>query len=157
MPDPAAAQKMFRFLFYTTALLFLLLLYPFTDSNSPMFTMQGLPWWELPVSSASCFLLLRALYPRAKENEIKEEYEAASRTDPFLTFDAFLWSRYPNLFDGYANNQHMAIAMVATCLSRADKLDFAKTVFITARKTKDVRKSVDDIVEVLSRHLAEAQ
>ncbi|EPY37615.1 hypothetical protein AGDE_06319 [Angomonas deanei] len=134
-----------------SALLFLLLIVPLTDKNSPMFRMQGMPWWELPVGTSSCILLLRILYPRSEENHIKEEFEAECKKNIYLTLDQFINWRYPHLFDGYRYNQAQVIATVAACLSAASDLKFAKTMYKAVGRNKDTKNSVDEVVDAIRR------
>lgn len=148
---PDAARKMFNFLFYLTALLFLMMMVPLANQNSPMYTMQGLPWWELPIGSAAYFLLLRALYSRREQNRIKTEFENASRANPSLTFDQFMTHNYPTMFQGYRTSQPEMVAAVSACLSSAKDLKFAQTMVRAAGRAKDPRASTDDVMDALRR------
>lgn len=148
---PDSARKMFNFLFYFTALLFLLVMAPLANQNSPMYTMQGLPWWELPISSAAYFLLLRALYSRREQNRIKAEFENAARANPVLTFDQFMTLNYPTMFQGYRTSQQEMVAAVSACLSSAKDLKFAQTMVRAAGRAKDPRASTDDVMDAMRR------
>ncbi|KAG5498779.1 hypothetical protein JKF63_03068 [Porcisia hertigi] len=148
---PDMARKMFNLMFYLTALLLLMLMVPLANSNSTFYTMQGLPWWELPIGSAAYFLLLRALYPRSEQNRIKTEFENAARTNPTLTFDQFITKNYPTMFQGYRTSQPEMVAAVSACLSSAKDLRFAKTMVRAAGRAKDPRSSTDDIMDALRR------
>lgn len=149
--NPDMAKRAFNFFFYLTAFLFLMAMAPLADRNSPMYTMQGLPWWELPISSAAYFLLLRALYSRAEQNRIKTEFENAARANPMLTFDQFMSQQYPTMFQGYRTSQAEVVAAVAACLSAAKDLRFAQSMVRAAGRAKDPRASTDDVVDALRR------
>jgi hypothetical protein len=148
---PEGARKMFNFFFYLTALLFLMLMVPLANQNSPMYTMQGLPWWELPIGSAAYFLLLRALYSRRDQKRIKTEFENAARANPTLTFDQFMSLNYPTMFQGYRTSQPEILAAVSACLSSAKDLRFAQTMVRAAGRAKDPRASTDDVMDALRR------
>ncbi|KPA83363.1 putative mitochondrial hypothetical protein [Leptomonas pyrrhocoris] len=148
---PDAARKMFNFMFYLTAFMFLLVMAPLANQNSPMYTMQGLPWWELPLGSAAYFFLLRALYSRREQNRIKTEFENAARANPSLTFDQFMSHHYPTMFQGYRTSQPEMVAAVSACLSAAKDLKFAQTMVRAAGRAKDPRASTDDIMDALRR------
>ncbi|CAJ1032112.1 hypothetical protein Q4I30_006071 [Leishmania utingensis] len=149
--NPDVVRKMLNFMFYLTALLFLMLMVPLANTNSPLHTMQGLPWWELPIGSAAYFLLLRALYSRREQNRIKTEFENAARANPTLTFDQFITQNYPTMFQGYRTSQPEVVAAVSACLSSAKDLRFAQTMVRAAGRAKDPRSSTDDIMDAL-RH-----
>ncbi|KAK7195442.1 hypothetical protein NESM_000471400 [Novymonas esmeraldas] len=149
--NPDMARKVFNFMFYLTALLFLALMVPLANTNSPMYTMQGLPWWELPIGSAASYLLLRALYSRSEQNRIKAEFEDAARANPTLTFDQFITQRYPTMFQGYRTSQSEVVAAVSACLSSAKDLRFAQTMVRAAGRAKDPRASTDDVMDALRR------
>ncbi|KAL7696636.1 hypothetical protein NQL31_003128 [Lotmaria passim] len=148
---PDTARKMFNFFFYLTALFFLMLMVPLANQNSPMYTMQGLPWWELPIGSAAYFLLLRALYSRREQNRIKTEFENASRANPTLTFEQFMSRNYPAMFQGYRTSQSEVVAAVSACLSSAKDLRFAQTMVRAAGRASDPRASTDDVMDALRR------
>ncbi|KAG5472498.1 hypothetical protein LSCM1_03899 [Leishmania martiniquensis] len=149
--NPDMARKLFNFMFYLTALLFLMLMMPLVNTNSPFYTLQGLPWWELPIGSAAYFLLLRSLYSRHEQNRIKTEFENATRANPKLTFDQFITQNYPTLFQGYRTSQPEMLAAVSACLSSAKDLRFAQTMVRAAGSAKDPRSSTDDIMDALRR------
>ncbi|AYU81081.1 hypothetical protein, conserved [Leishmania donovani] len=149
--NPDMFRKMFNFMFYLTALLFLMLMVPLSNANSPLYTMQGLPWWELPIGSAAYFLLLRALYSRQEQNRIKTEFENAARANPTLTFDQFITQTYPTMFQGYRTSQPEVLAAVSACLSSAKDLRFAQTMVRAAGRAKDPRSSADDVMDALRR------
>ncbi|GET90886.1 hypothetical protein, conserved [Leishmania tarentolae] len=149
--NPDMFRKMFNFMFYLTALLSLMLMVPLANANSPFYTMQGLPWWELPIGSAAYFLLLRALYSRHEQNRIKTEFENAARANPTLTFDQFITQTYPTMFEGYRTSQPEVVAAVSACLSSAKDLRFAQTMVRAAGRAKDPRSSTDDIMDSLRR------
>ncbi|KPI85096.1 hypothetical protein ABL78_5862 [Leptomonas seymouri] len=148
---PDAARKMFNFLFYLTALLFLMIMVPLSNQKSTVYTMQGLPWWELPIGSAAYFILLRALYSRPEQDRIKTEFENAARANPTLTFDQFMTHNYPNMFQGYRTPQPEIVAAVSACLSSAKDLKFAQTMVRAAGRAKDPRASADDVMDALRR------
>ncbi|KAG5496731.1 hypothetical protein JIQ42_03564 [Leishmania sp. Namibia] len=149
--NPDMARKMFNFMFYLTALLFLMLMMPLANANSPLYAMQGLPWWELPIGSAAYFLLLRALHSRREQKRIKTEFENATRANPTLTFDQFITQNYPTMFQGYRTSQPEMLAAVSACLSSAKDLRFAQTMVRAAGSAKDPRSSADDIMDALRR------
>lgn len=149
--NPDLARRMFNFLFYLTAALFLMMMVPLANTNSPVYTIQGLPWWELPLGSAAYYLLLRSLYSRREQNRIKTEFENAARANPTLTFDQFMTQNYPNMFQGYRTSQPEMVAAVSACLSSATDLRFAQTMVRAAGRAKNPRASTDDIMDALRR------
>lgn len=151
-PFDAAANgpgRILRFFFFITAIFALLALLPYTDRHNPVHLMRGIPWWQLPIASASYFLLLRTLYPRAEENRIKAEYETETRRDPTLTFDQFMNARYPTMFQGYRTSQAEVVAAVAACLSAAKDLQFARIMTRAVGRNKDSKASVDNMMDAL--------
>lgn len=149
-PSPSGSRA-FRFFFFFTALLFLMVVAPMTNADSPMRRLQGIAWWQLPISTGSYYLLLRALYPRRDHERIKEEYEQASRENPALTFDQFMAARYPSLFQGYRTSQAEVVAAVAACLATSKDAKFARSMQRAVGRNRDPKASVDAIMDALRR------
>lgn len=144
-------EAFFRIFFFIFAAMTLVAMSNLSNRDSPIYMMQGLPWWELPITSAAYFLLLRATHPRSEENRIKGEFEAASRSNPRLTFDQFMVQQYPNMFDGYRTTQAEAVAAVAACLAAAKDLKFAQTMVRSVRWSRDPRANTDLIIDALRK------
>ncbi|RNF25135.1 uncharacterized protein Tco025E_02283 [Trypanosoma conorhini] len=151
-PQATSSSVMFfRFMFFLTSLFLLLGISQLTDANSPFNLMQNMPWWQLPISSVSYFTLMRALLPYREQRRIKEEYEAASRLNPSLTLDQFFAQRYPTMFQGYHTQQQEVVAAVSACLSSANDLNFFRSISRAAGSARDIRASVDNIIDTLRR------
>lgn len=147
-----APRKAFNFFFYLTALLFLLMLAPLANQNNPAYTLQGIAWWQLPITSSAYYLLLRSLYPRGKtQSSIKNEFEDASRQNPTLTFDQFIARAHPDMFQGYRTSQPELVAAVAACLADAKDLKFAQSMVRAAGRAADPKASADAIMDSLRR------
>lgn len=144
-------EQFMRLTFFLLSFFMIMALGSLADRNSPAFTMQGLPWWELPITSAAYFLLLRALYPRKEQQKIKTDFEAACRENPRLTFDQFMAAAHPAMFEGYRTSQVEAVAAVAAVLATATDLKFTQSMVRAAGRSKDPRASTDDIVDTLRR------
>ncbi|KAH9580105.1 hypothetical protein LSM04_008267 [Trypanosoma melophagium] len=147
----ASSQQFFRLLFFTTSIFFLMAFMQLSDTNSPFNVMQNIPWWQLPISSAAHFVLMRALLPFREQRRIKEEYEIAVRLNPSLTLDQFFTQRYPTIFQGYRTQQQEVVAAVAACMATSNDLKFARSISRAAGSARDVRASVDNIIDVLRR------
>ncbi|KEG14876.1 hypothetical protein DQ04_00271100 [Trypanosoma grayi] len=145
------SMQLFRLLFFTVSLMMLMALLQLSDANSPFNIMQTIPWWQLPISSVAHFVLMRALLPYREQRRIKEEYEVAGRMNPSLTIDQFFAQRYPTMFQGYRTQQQEVVAAVAACMATANDMKFANSISRAAGSARDVRASVDNIVDALRR------
>lgn len=162
MPGPeqiAMAQKMFKFLFYTSALLFLLLLYPMLNPNSPIRSVQNIFSFELTIPSIACFLSVKLLLPRTEQSFIKEEFEKSSRGNIFLTFDQFFNTRYPTYFQGNKYSQQVLIVALSAVLAEQiygsgasnKKRELRSIIQLVSRAYRrgNLKDSVDNVVDAL--------
>ncbi|ORC90789.1 uncharacterized protein TM35_000072130 [Trypanosoma theileri] len=147
----SSSVQFFRFLFFMTSLFILMAFMQLSDTNSPFNIMQNIPWWQLPISSAAHFVLMRALLPFREQRRIKEEYETSVQLNPTLTLDQFFTQRYPTIFQGYRTQQQEVVAAVAACMATANDLRFARSISRAAGSARDVRASVDNIMDALRR------
>nr|CCC91096.1 conserved hypothetical protein [Trypanosoma congolense IL3000] len=149
---PEATKQMGRLLFFTFALMTLLLLSQLADVDSPINIMKNIPWWQLPPSSVAYYMLLRTLLPFKEQKRLKEEYETLSRLNPKLTFDQFFVQHYPDVFHGYRTQQQDIVAAVAACVVFANNnSNLSMTIARAAGSARDIRASVDNIMEALRR------
>lgn len=146
-----SSVQFFRLLFFTVSLFLLMAILQLSDANSPYNVMRNMPWWQLPISSASYYVLMRALLPFREQRRIKEEYEAATRLNPALTLDQFFAQRYPTMFQGYRTQQQEIVAAVAACMATANDVKFTNTISRAAGSARDIQASVDNIIDALRR------
>ncbi|CCW61567.1 unnamed protein product [Phytomonas sp. EM1] len=145
LPSGVSAS-MFNF-FMVIMLLFPLLL--LAGYKSQMSDVQSLPWRELPPATVACYLLLRSLYSRREQKRIQDEFQGASRKNPYLSFDQFIVQFHPSIFDGYRTSQAEVIAAISACLVSSKDLKFARTMLRAVGRAKDTRASVDAILDAL--------
>ncbi|RHW72060.1 hypothetical protein DPX39_060045000 [Trypanosoma brucei equiperdum] len=148
---PAAAMQMLRFLFFSTALLLILAMMQLSDTNSPIYLLKNIQSWQLPPHSVAYYILLRALLPYREQMRLKEEFETAGRFNPALTFDQFFIQRYPDLFHGYRTQQQDIVAALAACIAVANDRKLSLTISRAAGSARDIRASVDKIMDALRR------